>query len=52
LTTTRPWVGFLIENGLIMRAKPGKDRRKAVLSLTAKARSMLDELFSWTKEAQ
>ena len=49
LTTTQRWVGFLIQKGLIKRAKPGKDRRKAVLSLTAEARSKLDELFSWTE---
>jgi DNA-binding MarR family transcriptional regulator len=46
-STTLRWIEPLMDGGWITRSSVAEDRRKALISLTEKARRGLEELFSW-----
>src|SRR4051794_12413046 len=46
LTTVLRWLDFLVGNGWVERSSVAEDARKCRLTLTAKARDALDQLFS------
>ena len=47
VSTALRWLDRLVSDGWIERTRVAGDARKSRLSLTAKSRNALDQLFSW-----